>query len=123
MPRGSECGKVGELKIDKDCFVDQDWIDDYIHGIIIPTCRAFGTSVNSIKMCPSKRKGLHFYISITPPVEASLANKLQWLLGDDTLRVDFNRARIESGLVEWNKLFEVSGRRLKTIYRRPLGDM
>jgi len=117
MPRGNECGKVDELKIDKDCFVDQDWIDDYIHRIIIPTCRTFGTSVNSIKMCPSRRKGLHFYISITPPVEASLANKLQWLLGDDTLRVDFNRARIESGVAEWNKLFEVPGRRLRVIYR------
>ena len=119
----NESVKVAELKIDKDCFVDQEWIDEYVHRIVVPTCRAFGTSVNSIKMCPSKCKGLHFYISITPPVEASLANKLQWLLGDDTLRVDFNRARIESGLVEWNKLFEVSGRRLKTIYRRPLGDM
>jgi hypothetical protein len=42
---------------------------------------------------------------------------LQWLLGDDSQRVGFNRARIESGLNEWNKLFEVVGRRLTTIYR------
>jgi CBS-domain-containing membrane protein len=46
------------------------------------------------------------------------ADLLQFILGDDAQRVDFNRARIESDLAEWNKLFEVTGRRLKTIYRK-----
>jgi hypothetical protein len=37
--------------------------------------------------------------------------------GDDSRRVDFNRARIESGLEEWNKLFEVPENVLCTIYK------
>lgn len=120
MKSNNESGRVAELKIDKDCFVDQDWIDNYVE-VIIETCRSFGITVESIRMCNSKRKGLHFYIAINPPVESMLANRMQFLLGDDSLRVDFNRARIESGLEEWNKLFEVAGRRLKTIYRQPRG--
>lgn len=117
MKSGS--GKVNELKIDKDCFVDEDWIESYAK-VITEICRSFGVTVESIKMCNSKKKGLHFYISIHPSVEASFANQLQWFLGDDSLRVDFNRARIDSGLREWNKLFEVAGRKLKTIYQRPM---
>lgn len=113
-------GKVAELKIDKDCFVDEDWISNYV-GVIIDVCRSFGVTVESIKMCESRRKGLHFYVAISRPIDSMLANKLQWLLGDDALRVDFNRARIESGLVEWNKLFEAACRRLKTIYREYKG--
>ena len=105
------------MKIDKDCFVDRDWIENYIHVVLIPVCRSFGVAVKSVKMCSSKRKGLHFYIEISPPIEASLANQLQWLLGDDSARVDFNRARIESSLNEWNLLFEVAGRRLRTVYQ------
>lgn len=108
--------KVSMLKIDKDCFVDRDWIKDYIETVIT-TCKRYGIRVSSIKMCNSKRKGLHFYISIDPAIEANLANRLQWLLGDDCSRVDFNRARIESGLREWNKLFEGPNRRLRTVYR------
>jgi hypothetical protein len=106
---------VSVLKIDKDCFVDRDWVEDYVHVVVIPVCSFFGVAVKSVKICNSKRKGQHFYIEIEP-VDANLANRLQWLLGDDCSRVDFNRARIESGLTEWNKLFEVAGRRLRTIY-------
>jgi len=97
---------------------NRDWIDDYIK-VVVTTCERFGTGVLSIKTCKSKRKGLHFYIHVSPSMEARLANKLQWLLGDDSARVDFNRARIDSGLNEWNKLFEVSGRRLTTVYECP----
>jgi len=110
--------KVALLKIDKDCFVDRDWIDDYMK-IILTTCERFGVIVSSIQYCRSKMKGLHFYIAISSSIEPALANRLQWLLGDDSARVDFNRARIISGLDEWNKLFEVSGRRLATVYERP----
>jgi hypothetical protein len=62
--------------------------------------------------------GMHFYIKIDPPVDAHTANNLQYLLGDDAKRVSYNRARINSGLVEWNKLFERIGARLRTIYRQ-----
>jgi hypothetical protein len=108
---------VAVLKVDKDCFVDKDWIDNYVQ-LIVKTCRDFDVAVDVVKICASKKKGLHFYIYVRSAVDAELANMLQWLLGDDCRRVDFNRARIESGLHEWNKLFEVARRRLKTIYRK-----
>ena len=120
MPRRSasvSIDKVSVLKVDKDCFVDRDWIDDYIHKVVIPICGAFGVTVKQVDACNSKKKGIHFYISIDPPVEAELANRIQWLIGDDAQRCDFNRARIGSGLSEWNKLFEVPNRKLKTIYK------
>jgi hypothetical protein len=41
---------------------------------------------------------------------------LQYLLGDDAKRVDFNRGRINSRLAHWNILFEAVGRKLKTLY-------
>ena len=112
--------KTSELKIDKDCFVDGAWVDYYAR-VIVATCQSFRVKVESIRMCHSRKKGLHLYIKICPPIESSKANMLQWLLGDDSARVDFNRARIDSGLEEWNKLFEVAGRRLKTIYRADEG--
>jgi hypothetical protein len=120
--------RTGVLKIDKDIFVDNSWIVGYARTII-QICRGRGLRVIHIKMCPSRRKGLHFYIAVRPAIDAHQANYLQWLLGDDCQRVDFNRARIESDLTEWNKLFEVPERRLRTIYRcrdetpaRPLGN-
>jgi len=106
---------VYELKIDKDCFVDDAWEADYIQQIV-STCQRRGVTVLSIKKCDSRRKGVHYYVKIKPPIDANLANELQWLLGDDCLRVDVNRARIGSGCKEWNKLFEKVGARLRTIY-------
>jgi hypothetical protein len=106
---------VNVLKVDKDCVVPENWIQDYI-SVVLTVCKWFGVSVISIGACKSRMKGLHFYIEIAPSVEPEVANRLQWLIGDDCQRVDFNRARIESGLDCWNKLFEVAGRRLRTIY-------
>jgi len=102
------------LKIDKDCFVEQDWIRDYVR-MAIATCLLKGIDVMRIQMSRT-RKGFHFYIDVDPPVEAELADRLQWLLGDDCGRVDRNRARVRSGLNEWNKLFERPNARLRTIY-------
>lgn len=104
------------LKIDKDCFVEKNWTDNYVQ-LIISECRKFGVKVLKIKMCNSKSKGIHFYIKIDPPVEAALANRIQYLIGDDAKRVDFNRSRIESGVVEWNKLFEKANVKFRTVYR------
>jgi len=106
---------VDELKIDKDCFVDDAWEADYVQQIL-STCQRKGVTVLSIRRCDSRRKGVHYYVRIKPPVCPDLANELQWLLGDDCLRVDVNRARIGSGCQEWNKLFERVGTRLRTIY-------
>ena len=111
----SDIELVNELKIDRDIFVNKDWIKNYVH-IILTVCNFFKVQVSTIETCSSKRKGIHFYIKINPPMDPALTNMIQWLLGDDDQRVAFNRARIESGLNEWNKLFEVPKRRLKKIY-------
>ena len=106
---------VSVLKIDKDCYVNQDWIRDWKCLVVLPVCRSFGLQVTSIRMTESK-KGLHFYIGINPPVHAELANRIHWLIGDDCRRVDFNRARIHAGYVGWNKLFEPENTRVVELY-------
>jgi len=104
------------LKVDKDCFVDANLNGQYVETII-DTCRKHGVTVLSIKSSET-RHGMHFYIRIDPPVDGHTANNLQYLLGDDSKRVAFNRARVESGLIGFNKLFERPNARLRTIYRR-----
>lgn len=113
---GASVDRVSVLKIDKDSFVNRHWIQGYLR-LVLNTCREYRIRVASVEKTLSERRGIHFYIEITPPVEAEFANRLQWLLGDDCRRVDFNRARIESGLNEWNKLFERPNARLRTVYR------
>jgi hypothetical protein len=61
---------------------------------------------------------MHYYIKIDLPIDADAANNLQYILGDDAKRVAFNRARIESELREWNKLFEKANTTSRTVYRR-----
>ena len=110
------------LKIDKDVVVDREWIQDYLEWIrdylrlILTVCKWFKLKVIAVRMCPSARKGQHFYIDITPPIEATLANRIHYLLGDDCRRVDFDQARIGSGLAGWSKLFERPNVELQTIY-------
>ena len=62
--------------------------------------------------------GRHYYIKINPPVDAHAGDNLQYQLGDDPMRVDFNRARINSRLAHWNILFEAVNRKLTTLYPR-----
>jgi hypothetical protein len=107
--------KVDVLKIDKDCHVDQSWIQEYVR-VVRSICHMKRVKVASVEMGCSK-KGLHFYIGIRPRVSGELANRLQWLLGDDCRRVDYNRARIRSRYPDWNKLFERIGQRFVTLYR------
>lgn len=113
---GASVDRVSVLKIDKDSFVKRHWIQDYLR-LVLNSCHEYGIRVVSVEKTLSEHRGIHFYIEITPPVEAEFANRLQWLLGDDSRRVDFNRARIESGLNEWNKLFERPNARPRTVYR------
>ena len=108
-------GKVGVLKVDKDCHVDDSWIRDYVK-VVRSVCQMKRVRVAFVEMGRSK-KGLHFYIGIQPRVSSELANRLQWRLGDDCRRVDYNRARIRSRYPEWNKLFERIGQRFVTLYR------
>ncbi len=106
---------VNELKLDLDCVLDKDELRGYIRNIVL-ICQDNGIKVKKIAMCRSKRKGLHFYISIEPPINPEKANYLQLLLGDDAQRFVFNKARIKSGLPEWNKLFEEEKIRFRIIY-------
>jgi hypothetical protein len=108
--------RIRVLKIDKDCFPDSKWVREYVRWAV-SICRYYGATVIRIRACESRRKGVHYYIEITPPITAEVANMLQYLLGDDCERADHNRARIDRGLNEWNKLFERVGSVLRTIYR------
>lgn len=110
--------RIRVLKIDKDCFVEPAWLSDYV-DVIRRICKLHGVTVKTVRVTRSRSKGQHFYIEIEPSIDAKLANRLQWLLGDDCRRVDFNRARIKSHLQEWSKLFEEPNRQLRTIYKRP----
>jgi len=117
MRRGNRSASLPKetlLKVDKDCLVGMELHREYIRAII-ETCRRRGIKAMWIKSTQT-RHGIHFYIKIDPPVDAHTANNLQYLLGDDARRVDYNRARINSRLMGWNKLFEAVGRRRKTIY-------
>ncbi len=95
----------------------QSWIKQYIQTIL-HSCKKLNLTVETIQVCNSKNKGQHFYIELNQSIEAKAANFLQWLLGDDCRRVEFNRARIDSHLSEWNKLFEEPSVRLRYIYSR-----
>lgn len=104
-------------KVDKDIVIDQEWMKAYIRTIIA-ICRMFDVTVDSIRTCRSRKKGHHFYIATVEKIDAAKVNMLQLLLGDDALRVDYNRARIQAGFNEFNKLFEQPSCRLRTIYKR-----
>ena len=108
--------KISVLKIDKDCTISRDLMQDWIRLVIIPTCRAYGVTVLSVAVCPSPRKGFHVYLEVAPPVHAELAWRLQFLLGDDCRRVSLNRARWRAGFSGWNKLFEEAEAKLTSIY-------
>lgn len=113
--------KENVLKIDKDSHVSSDWLQNYV-TLAKYVCKVHHVRILSIEKSNSRKKGIHLYITISPPVEAMLADRLQWLLGDDCLRVDFNRARIRAGLQEWNKLFETIGRQLRSLYQSHVVD-
>jgi hypothetical protein len=105
------------LKIDKDCHIDTELEHEYIQDSLAILSRR-GIRVLKIEATRTYH-GRHYYFHIAEPVDARTANRLQYLLGDDTNRVDYNQARINSGLVGWNKLFETVGRKLRTIYPNP----
>ena len=93
------------LMLDKDCRVDASWLKEYrdIVGLVL---KSHNLKPTRIAVTPSRSKGFHVRVYLDTPIPAEEANKLQWLLGDDCARVDFNRARIGAGFDEWSKLFE-----------------
>ncbi len=108
--------KESVLKIDKDCHVAAKLNYEMVQNII-DTCGKRGLNTLWIKTTRTAH-GRHFYIKIDLPIEAEETNDLQYLLGDDAKRYAFNKARIESGLPEWNKLFEKPAAGLTRIYNR-----
>jgi hypothetical protein len=103
---------------DKDIIIAPAEINAYLQ-LILTTVHSYQLEVVLVQWCYSLHKGLHFYIRVNPPIQAELAWLLQFLLGDDALRADFNRARIEGGVAHWNRLFERSNVKLHTIYANP----
>jgi len=99
------------LKIDKDCLVDAAWLKEYRETIRLVLRRLHDLRPTAIVITPSRSKGSHVRIYLDRSISAATANRLQWLLGDDYARVDFNRARIDAGFDEWSKLFEKPARR------------
>jgi hypothetical protein len=105
------------LKVDIDRHPGQQLEQEWVQQTLL-TLRRHHERVDWIKATKTGH-GRHYYIKIDPPVEAQTANRLQFLLCDDAKRVDFNQARIDSGLSHWNILFETVGRKLRTIYSNP----
>ena len=106
------------MKIDRDCVVHKQLEKRYIRSIV-NICRAEGVKVLRIRSCLSARHGVHYYVDVAPSLDAKTTNELQLLCGDDPRRYSFNKARVESKLVEWSKLFERPNTRLRTIYQLP----
>jgi hypothetical protein len=93
------------LKIDLDLKVDKAWLRNYRSKARL-LLDSYHLTATAIRVAPSRSKGYHVRIYLAKPISARMAVLLQWLLCDDHSRVDFNRARVNAGFDEWNKLFE-----------------
>jgi hypothetical protein len=93
------------LKIDLDFFAPASWLEQYRQKAKL-VLRSYGLGCTAVRITPSRSKGYHARIYLTKPVPAETANKLQWLLLDDSARVGLNMARIAVGYPEWSKLFD-----------------
>jgi len=93
------------LLVDLDLIVDHDWLEQYRH-IVYLILDWYGLTATAIRVTQSQRRGYHVRIYLSKPVSAHTALLLQWLLLDDHARTDFNRARVQVGYPNWNKLFE-----------------
>jgi hypothetical protein len=98
------------LKIDLDLLVNESWLQHYRRNVRL-ILKSYGLRAGAVKITPSRRKGYHVRIYLDKAIPAVIANMFQWFLLDDHARVDFNRARIQAGFDEWDKLFE----RAKTV--------
>jgi hypothetical protein len=119
--RNSSLPRESILKVDKDCYIDSALEQEYIQDSLAILSR-HGITVLKIEATRTYHGG-HYYLYLAEPVGAHTANRLQYLLGDDSKRVDYNQARIDSVLTGWNKLFEAAGRKLVTLYRTKESDL
>jgi hypothetical protein len=115
--RNSSLPRESVLKVDKDCHIDSALEHEYIQNSLAVLSRR-GITVLKIEATRTYH-GSHYYFYLAETIDAQTANSLQYLLGDDSKRVDYNRARINSELTGWNKLFETVGRKTLTLYQRP----
>jgi len=115
---GADLPKVNILKIDKDCVLHKDLERRYIRSLV-GVCRTEGVRVQRIRSCLSAKHGTHYYVEITPSLDAKTANELQFLCGDDPRRYAYNKARVQTKLPEWSKLFEQPNTKPRTIYKLP----
>jgi len=93
------------LMIDLDITVDGMWLRHY-RRMVQRVLESYALKASAIRITPSRNRGYHVRIYLNKPVPAETANMLQWLLLDDHGRVDFNRARINIGFDEWDKLWQ-----------------
>ena len=91
--------------IDLDIAVDDLWLKEY-RRIVELILKSYGLKAAAIRITPSRSRGYHVRIYLNKSVPSETANMLQWLLLDDHGRVDFNRARINIGFDEWDKLWQ-----------------
>ena len=94
-----------QLMIDLDLTVGVWWLQNY-RRLVELVLESYGLRATAIRITRSRNSGYHVRIYLDNPVPASFANMLQWLLLDDHGRVDFNRARINVGFDEWDKLWD-----------------
>jgi hypothetical protein len=95
--------------IDLDITVDGSWLKHY-RRMVQRVLESYGLKATALRITPSRSRGCHVRIYLNRTVQAETTIMLQWLLLDDHGRVDFNRARIDVGFDEWNKLFELPRR-------------
>jgi hypothetical protein len=115
MPRKLKVPRTDLLMIDKDIILNPEEMDAYLQHILAVVF-SYRLEVVYVQWCLSLHKGMHLYVKLNKRIEAELAWLLQLLLGDDSVRADFNRARIEAGVRNWNRLFERANVKLHTIY-------
>lgn len=105
------------LKIDKDLMIDEDWLEHWIKLVIRPVAKRFGARVRRVQVHDSLHKGFHTIVTLDRLLPPNVENELQFLMGDDSVRVSLNRARIASGLQEWNKLWAEPDWHFETVYK------
>lgn len=98
----------GPLKIDIDIDLPRKWLELYIKSRIA-LLKSIGYTVDKIiYKKSSSKKGYHFWIHLKEDVkDDNELNMLQFLCGDDPVRVKINMIRIKTGHREWNVLFDI----------------
>ena len=99
------------LKIDVDMHPPKLWLQQWLDSRVFLLEELFKLTVLDTKVFKTKR-GIHVYINVAQKLSDEDVNRLQFICGDDPVRVKINQMRIERGIKRWNKLF------CKTYYRR-----